>query len=190
MGKLFLKIILALIFMVSLGLNIAYFLDEDCAEYKEAKPIKESSPSTITQQVVIQKNDSPQAVSVEKVETDRPAYEQLQDQTDEYFTDYLTNTVGISSRQASEAMEIIRQIDIEVSGYVKARAEEYTKKYGVEDSYIYQAEDYIFLGQARLRAREKLKNLMGDERWREFFIHIQEYNQGKISSGPVSPIDI
>lgn len=188
--QILIKCLLGLILVVSLGLNIAYFLDEDCLEYKEARPHQDTFPSPVPQKVVIQKDETTQALPIEKSDASNLSYEELQEQTEDYFTDYLIRTVGISSKQAGEAMEIIRQIDIEVAGYVKARAEEYTKKYGVEDSYIYQAEDYIFLGQARLRAREKLKNLMGDERWREFFIHIQEYNQGKISSGPVSPIDI
>jgi hypothetical protein len=193
MKRLIIPVILFFLLSISVVLNIRYFLDEDCAEYTTARFV-EQAPRSIElkdfQKKLKEKDGSQKVLTSSKKTNDSISYEQLVEESQEHLRVFLSEETGLNPKEVGLALEILHQSELEVKDFVDERAEAHAKKYGTNMSYIYQAEDYVFLGQARIRARERLIELMGKKKWEELYDHIQEYNQGKFSSHPINPIDI
>ena len=186
MKRLIIPVILLLLLALSVAINVSYILDEDREEYHVAKFVDASTP--------LKNDEKPEDIEdkgikiVNKEESRN--YEQLQEERNEYLQTYLTEQIGLNPKESALALEIFHQAELEAEKKIAARSEAYIKKYGGNNSYIYQAEDYVILGESRLKARQRLIELMGKEKWDELFDHIQEYNQGKFSSQPIVPIDL
>ena len=191
MKRLIIPVILLLLLCLSVAINVSYILDEDKEEYQTARFFDASTPLESSDEKTIRiANKKDEQLPQEKSSTANTHYEQLQEERGEYLQTYLIEQIGLNPKEAALALEIFHQAELEAERKIAARSEAYNKKYGGTNSYMYQAEDYVILGEARLKARGKLIELMGKKKWDELYDHIQEYNQGKFSSQPIIPIDL
>jgi hypothetical protein len=158
-------------------------------KYKEVFTSTKVNKNSLTQKIPIPNEIKKTGYPLDKEIDNSRLYEEASYKTTKDIESFIINELNYNSQEVSEIFQVLEKSDKKIETFIDKKREKLQGQYDESYVYMFDANDYIMMGKSKLEARELIKKILGEKRFKAFLQFIQDYNHGKYSDSFV-PIEI